>query len=395
MEHHVIFLGAGASKNSGYPVGDALRLRLCSIDHFNSHLEEALSKGRSNVIDDLKRIYRSYFQEFQAEIDLFRYGGFATVDEFSKLASSKYPQQAQAMKQLMRLAFSFHNPEDKFYKSEYYGFLQRLFKDDLYSLRDNVTVISYNYDCYLDYLLMRALKHRKKLRQGNDAELDPLQTNVLTSGFDNPRDLEWEQTGGFKYLKLHGSILHPREDFHRTFGPSNIVDLPPMPKEWKGIGIPPIIFPWEFFDGAGNVILENDFVFVKQARDTAERQNGQYLFNLYRMIWQVARAEVLSATKISFVGLSFHRYMEDGLKHLFQNKREGIVEVVVANTMDAEQLCRRVSRILRRIAPNMEARGSWHDEVANRRNESGVQTYQAYGMTPRKDFTEFIEREME
>lgn len=376
-------------------MGEKLRLRLCSMDHYKNHLDEVPLKGSAKEVLDFKGRYLGFFEEFKSEIDLFRYGGFATVDEFSRLASSKYPEQAHAMKQLMRLAFSFHNPEDKFHESEYYSFLQRLFKADLYSLREDVTVISYNYDCYLDFLLTRALTHRKHLHHGKNEELTALETNILTSGFDNPRDIEWAESKGFKYLKLHGSILHPREDFQRMFDPYKFVNLPPTPKGWKGTAIPPVIFPWEFFDGAGNVIFENDFVFVKQARETEERQKGQYLFNLYKNIWCLARDAVQKATKISFVGLSLHRYMEDGLKFLLKGKTGCPIEVVVANPADTENLCRRFSSVLRRIAPDMEARGSWLDDAANRADNMGIRKYQAYGMTPRKDFKEFIEREME
>src|SRR5207249_3649404 len=140
---------------------------------------------------------------------------------------------------------------------------------------------------------------------------------------------------------------------------------PPTPHGWKGTAIPPIIFPWELFDNAGNIISENDFVFVKEARDATEKKAGQGLFNLYRNIWQLAKTEVESATKISFIGLSLHRYMEDGLKYLFQKKPAGIVQVVVANPTDTENLCRRLGRMLRRVAPEMEARGSLLDDVAN------------------------------
>ncbi len=40
-----------------------------------------------------------------------------------------------------------------------------------------------------------------------------------------------------------------------------------------------------------------------------------------RFVWAAAREAVKFATTISFVGLSMHRYMEQGLKFLFQAKK--------------------------------------------------------------------------
>jgi hypothetical protein len=38
------------------------------------------------------------------------------------------------------------NPEEHFEQSEYYSFIQALFKDDQTSLRDDIVVLTYNYD---------------------------------------------------------------------------------------------------------------------------------------------------------------------------------------------------------------------------------------------------------
>src|SRR5579859_1237495 len=182
---HVIFLGAGASFNSGYPIGEKLRLRLSSLEHFKQHLEDngvQTTGAQGDCICGSRCL--QHFGEFAESIELFRYGGFATVDEFSKLASANYPDRVQDMKRLMRLTFCFHNPEHKFQESDYYPFLQRLFKDDLCSLREDLTVLSYNYDCYLDFLLLRAYQLRRGF-SGNPTANDDLK-NTLTSGFFDP-----------------------------------------------------------------------------------------------------------------------------------------------------------------------------------------------------------------
>ncbi len=59
-------------------------------------------------------------------------------------------------------------------------------------------------------------------------------------------------------------------------------------------------------------------------------QNSPALYPLFRGIWERAEREIRSADKISFVGLSMHSFLFDGLKYLFDGK-EGQVEVCVAN----------------------------------------------------------------
>jgi hypothetical protein len=82
--NHVVFLGAGASRTPGYPVGDSLRLRLSCP----THLEEALKQGPALPTSDIAYESARHFllDPFGGLLALFREGGFATVDEFSKLA---------------------------------------------------------------------------------------------------------------------------------------------------------------------------------------------------------------------------------------------------------------------------------------------------------------------
>src|ERR1017187_3792085 len=157
--NHVIFLGAGASQTSGYPLASELRLRLTSQNQILADLER--------LADDAKAVSAecsTYFNRFYDSAQLFRHGAFGSVDEFSKLASEKYPEHVQAMKNLTRLALSLHYPEKAFHHSDYYPFIQHLFSEDhLYSLKPNIAVLSYNYDCYLEYLLLKAQAIRNNL----------------------------------------------------------------------------------------------------------------------------------------------------------------------------------------------------------------------------------------
>src|SRR5258705_1072078 len=127
--HHVIFLGAGASYTSGYPIGQELRLRMTSKDYFQAELDKLYPTNNSILNQSLyqsKLKCLEHFDRFAKSVELFRHGGFATVDEFSKLASESYPEHVQAMKKLMCFVLSMYNPEKDFYKSDYYPFIQRL-----------------------------------------------------------------------------------------------------------------------------------------------------------------------------------------------------------------------------------------------------------------------------
>src|SRR5206468_12339394 len=92
----------------------------------------------------------------QQAIELFRHGGFATIDEFSKLAGANYPKEIQELKKLLRFVLAIHNPEDDFTRSDYYSFIQKLFRSDLFRLRDDVAILTFNYEPYLPYLLSKA-----------------------------------------------------------------------------------------------------------------------------------------------------------------------------------------------------------------------------------------------
>src|SRR5881396_3549869 len=146
---HVILLGAGASCTSGYPLADRLRLLMSSEKDFKAELSRVLpdkAAFTSALAFDL------LFRPNEQAIELFRHGGFATIDEFSKLAGAKYPKEVQELKKLLRFVLAIDNPEENFTRSDYYVFIQKLFRSDLFSLRDDVTTLTFNDDPYLPYL---------------------------------------------------------------------------------------------------------------------------------------------------------------------------------------------------------------------------------------------------
>jgi hypothetical protein len=395
---HVIFLGAGASKSSGYPVANELRLMLCSESRLKDDVLKLVphNEAAASLLTD-------YLHSFKDSIPLFREGGFATVDEFSKLASSAHHNHAMKMKHLTQLALGLRNPEDTFEKSDYYRFVQKLFDDDdLHSLRRDVTIISFNYDAYLDYLLVRAHGRRKGV-VGMSAS-DSVWDNILSSGFYQMDNTDWFNAlsvpRGFHHYKLHGSIAFG--DTKSDYLYKALFEKPATERILKLIGedggkTPPIIFPWEIFEPTGSFIKEDEFVH--------RRPKG--IYKLYRTIWEGARDAVAMADKISFVGLSAHPYMEPGLRYLFNgvNRR---VEIVVANPENEDwraadnrlhpaSLSGRFEKMFKRVAPKMQyvKSTSEHDGRTPARHGYKVKTdpWQP-DITPRFSFKEFIEREM-
>jgi hypothetical protein len=362
--------------------------------------------GNSKEVDE---ICKKHFTAFGNSMELFRNGGFATVDEFSKLMSSTHPEQVQEMKKLMRLPFFFHHPEDEFDKSDYYGFIQRLFQqDDLATLKPNITVITYNYDFYFDFLLDRAFKHRQGLA---DSEVNSQWKNRLTSGFFDPVS-DWTIVPfQFNYLKLHGSIAYAGEQdpsWHNAFFATPKQRIRRLADFYYTETVPPVIFPWELFDVSGDFIDEDAFIFVTQAQTKQQKDAGRALFRLYRTIWYGAKTAVDAAHRISVVGLSMHPFLEDGLKYLFGSK-SGAVETVIANPdndlfreaqnrLHPSSLCGRVSDVLGRVAPKVKCvkSRSENDGTFNCVDVDVDPTQETErSVTPRYSFEEFIQREMD
>jgi hypothetical protein len=199
---HVIFLGAGASYGSGYPLANGLRLLISSRQKWEEAVANYESKHRY-AQRPITTVAMSYFDKHQDSLELFRKGGFATLDEFCKLAGGfQFQHEINGLRCLMRGALGLFNPEEHFEKSEYYGFVQSLFKEDLISLREDITVLTYNYDPYLEYLLHRAMYTRWRVtRKGKSPVLTPEELakdvvfsrdlSTATSGFFKNKDLSW------------------------------------------------------------------------------------------------------------------------------------------------------------------------------------------------------------
>jgi hypothetical protein len=406
---HVIFLGAGASKTSGYPLASELRLRLADDKQIQADL-----KMRYTDYPGAFQTIRKSFDDVKESVDLFRHGAFGSVDEFAKLASLKYSKHVQAMKRLTRLALSLHNPEEDFHKSDYYPFIQNLFDEgELQSLKSYITVISYNYDCYLEYLLLKSHLRRNQLAGSGDLNVR-LQSR-LSSGFAKPNDaaglssLDDIANQHFRHFKLHGSITYATEPLHRQLFEDGLEErLKPFGTEQFENLTPPIVFPWELFDEKGNWVNPQQFPLKIEAKTDEQHAEATTLYNLFTVIWRGAREAVQKADRISFVGLSMHRYVEPGMKFLFDGKKQQ-VEIVVANEanddrglMDRESLTTfypgsprsRVSALLKKVAPEMELTQSSSERRPSMPTLDTKKAGFKGAITARNSFREFIEKEL-
>jgi hypothetical protein len=110
---HVIFLGAGASASSGYPMAN--RLTLLMADR-RTLFEEIVrcSKDFGEVWEAAwfrKSAITIYLDSFNAATAALRDGAFATMDELSRLSvGGEHAANIRMLKKLMRYVFAMYNP---------------------------------------------------------------------------------------------------------------------------------------------------------------------------------------------------------------------------------------------------------------------------------------------
>lgn len=310
----MIFLGAGASATSGYPLAADLRLLTSSESHFQRKLQavpgidyDPGKVGFAGMSDALKRLR----EQNRLAIALFRNGCFASLDEFCKLMAGRdKANEVLGMRRLTHLALSLHNPEVTFDQSDYYPFVQKLFQDDLRTLRRDITVMSFNYDVYLESLLIRAWESR------NGEALSQLERNYLTGGFARTNDQSWlsAQAPRFRLLKLHGSLdPWPESDGRpQSLCGGTVQKLHGLIDRLCESGDvarpaydPHIYFPWQ---------NSADY----QANAPEDRYHGMWK-ELIDPVWAFAEKEVAAAEKISFVGLSMNPLLDEGFGRLFKS----------------------------------------------------------------------------
>ncbi len=425
---HVIFLGAGASVSSGYPLGDDLRkIWLASAGDLKKQVLD-LVYGKENRIRTGQHPaqFDNWVQPLAESLKLFRNGCFGTIDEFCYLMRETKVQEVANLKNVLRLVLGLHNPENEFTKSDYYPFIQKLFSDDLRALRNDLVVISFNYDVYLEWLLLRAFETRGAA-YGNTPEVSlNLNGNVIsciTSGFRGsaPALKSLAEENGFCLLKLHGMIAWPQTitvggkqatphcSFEHLFRPNISDTFQALVSSDMAGSTPPILFPWEIMDKSAQILTAEKFP-IKEDRSQQWQPGGRTsadpsVHAIFRTIWERARREVANATKISFVGLSMHEYLEGGFKYLFAGK-EGSVDLVVTDhngvrasgecwtvdSLDPNSAPAKVAKLLKNTCPNLR----WNPR-GRVRLENGATARPVHNLDSvkiRRNFEEFVVKEM-
>ncbi len=358
-----------------------------------SSLREPIEKAYETLGEikrsDLLIQFDEWIKPLEKTLKLFREGGFGTIDEFCYLTRNKRSGEVSDLKKVLRLAFALNRPENKYAESDYYPFIQKLFADDLQTLRDDVVVISFNYDPYLEWLLYRAVQTRIEAISMVGTPFGGMATAV-TSGFIDRSIERISRDDGFCLLKLHGTVAWPATlqkgvrampdcDWNVFYGERCLQSL--TSKE-HGQSAPPILFPWETL-GQKSAFALTDSEHEPGIKAGGYTGGNVDLHDLFQTIWGRAKAEVLAANRISFIGISMHEYIHAGFRVLFEGKNTPIDLVVADSTCVGDQHGRmirnpvnprsvesRVQKLLDDVCPNSKrqterVRSSFREFIAN------------------------------
>jgi hypothetical protein len=133
----------------------------------------------------------------------------------------------------------------------------------------------------------------------------------------------------------------------------------------------PIFFPWEILKQDGQFLNEREFCYKEGDAGDVPRGQGAYdgtlsVYQLFIAIWKRAQKEVSRATKVSFVGLSMHDFLNPALAFLFKERLGSCPVVCVSKEhkefgarLDTAYLSPRtpagkLHRLLPRICPSLE-----------------------------------------
>ena len=401
---HLIFLGAGASCSAGYPLAGELANKM-NLSSVKSGIKQALSSRASSRPLLYEQQIEPFCQGFESDLRLFKESRCETVDEFGSLArQGRYAGAVQRLKLLLRLYLALPSLDctTRQDDGDYLRFSRKLLGKGGTTLRDDVVVLTFNYDPFFEYLLEGLFSSRSDLtQQAGPLRIDTVQTDAIYSGFCAPGEVSWQKGERLRILKLHGSIVYP---WQRTEGSAVIQGEVPVRCLFNGdthevieklcsnnAEPPPLIFPYEIVTHEGQLVGKADFPLKER---TPWRRDDYGFYDLFKDIWARAKLEVEAAYKISFIGLSMSDLMRPAMLYLFREK-EGPVEVVVANPSNqafanadsAGSPCRRVHTLL------MEATGA-KIEIKHSGAERRLSGERADTPTPRNSFSDFIENEL-
>jgi hypothetical protein len=334
---HVIFLGAGASASSGYPVARALTKVMAHRLEFLNYVVPLIERDRPKDKHVLIKLADTHFACYAEASKLLKAGCFETMDELSSLArGGKKVETIISLKKLLRFIFGLDDPNTWHWgTSDYPNFVHALFGNAEVP-RDDICIISFNYDPYLEFLLWEALMARGTLRTVSAEKAQYLQ-QAATSGFYDPKNLGWLELDGFKHLKLHGTcVLPPNEErkVNRVFTWNTLLNPDMMvrysvPRDPHFVSqAPPVLLPWEIIDPAEARLLSYKEIIAA----TGAPWGHLDLIALFTGLWQKAHEEVQRAQTISFIGISFGNFLVPELRFLFSEKLSlSRLELIVAN----------------------------------------------------------------
>ena len=137
---------------------------------FDEFVSRATAEGEMSARDWARQSpIRTYYDSFAQTVRLLRSGDFATMDELSNLATGgQHSGEILKLKTLMRFVLALTNPELSHWpKSDYRSLIHALFQGKS-QIREDVSIISFNYDPYFEFRLLRALRARTQVRPVSD-----------------------------------------------------------------------------------------------------------------------------------------------------------------------------------------------------------------------------------
>lgn len=420
MAKHVIILGAGASCTSGYPMAAKLRSILVSAKIFESYINKEL--GALNPSAELKKKLLTAFASYERNGagQLFQEGNYNSVDEFCFVLAKNDRLRAliDNLKWHIALAFAIHRPAVWHAKQianskcpDYFPFVQKLFTKKIYEMRDDIAVLTYNYDPFLEFVLCSEFVARNKAA-GREHNQIPA---PLTSGFGDGNAASLTKAKGFCLLKLHGTSVFPSLDaikggianarLYSIFTFANIFSnretglLRALEQFNPTYHRPPTIyFPWELATVNGNLrrkIQESEMGGHRQRIGKSQSKTPDNV--LFSAIWRRAQKEVATAEKISFIGFGASDIMLQGLQFLFRMRVQKLtagenlpLKVVTANKVQAENSDKDSEAHKARSKKLQEAHKSKLKKLLNR----ACPILDFGDIVYCEDFADFIESEM-
>ena len=244
---------------------------------FKKRLQDTLNfEGNNASITDLD--LTRVLAPFSGASELLRRGNFRTMDELSGLAlGGTHHKTVLELKELLRLVLALVNPAHHAYPGSDYRFsIQNLFEPESARIRSDVTVLSFDYDCFFAWNLFDSFRIRNQGKPIEPAEAERL-SHAISSGFLNPANLDWFNEPGFCHLKLHGAsgmFARPEpQTLSWTFGADdggsfttrhffkNTVNERVHRLRGSGVELdaPPVLLPWEIVRDDGQLLTATEF----------------------------------------------------------------------------------------------------------------------------------------